>query len=96
MLYLRRFDKDMGDRSLASQCRYIVREINYRNTENAKEQKYRNAKSQKYKRGEAGGLDEKMMQRAVRSVAAFVHKWADSISRANMAGNRRIPPPCQQ
>ena len=68
----------------------------YRNTENAKIQKYRNAKSQKYKRGEAGDLDVKMMQRAVRSVAAFVHKWADSISRANMAGNRRIPPPCQQ
>ena len=69
----------------------------YRITENAKIQKYRNAKSQKYKRGETGGLDEKMMQRAVRSVAAFVHKWADSISRANMAGNRRIPPtPCQQ
>ena len=41
MLYLRRFDKDMGDQSLASQCRYIVREINYGNTEN-KLEKYGN------------------------------------------------------
>ena len=53
-------------------------------------------KIQKTKKGEAGDLvEEKMTQRAVRSVAAFVHKWADSISRANTAGNKRIRL-CQQ
>ena len=39
--------------------------------------------------------EENMTQSRVCSVAAFVHKWADSISRANMAGNKRFRL-CQQ
>ena len=69
--------------------------------QNTEMQQYKNTETNWYwntKERKGGGKWSRWANDAesrLRSGSAFVHKWADSISRANTAGNRRIPP-CQQ